>query len=331
MTKYRNGLVVILSVFILTAIGIGASIIYSDYIYNPTGFSYTLMVDSSAEPGYDDLDAAEADASFLRGLDDWAKTNRATILLINPVSAGCGYAAYSDWIKDVLKIESVQTMGTGIYIEDNAAIRDAYVSGDIFMPGAAGLKITGVYSAQDVPSVIKSAGFLYPLSIGAAAFGTYFTDAANIDELIQFFNDNGYSAMVSGGDKSLSAGGLIRKLITDGFMSRAVLFAMLGLIFCFIYDVLLLYRDNTRLVFVHHIFGLSRRRIFLRTVILMTGSVAVAALLFGTVLASGLTYLGPEDQRHIFKAVISIYAVLAACVYGIGYFRLMHQLSLRGA
>ena len=119
---------------------------------------------------------------------------------------------------------------------------------------------------------------------------------------------------------------LAKRLVTDSFLSRAVTFAMIGLVFCFIYNVLVLYRDNKRQLRIHHLFGLSRRNILLGVSVISAAMVLAAVLLFRIIIMSGLTYMPVTDLNHITQGVLIIYIFLAVLVNVIGYTKLMKQL-----
>lgn len=94
-----------------------------------------------------------------------------------------------------------------------------------------------------MPSVISNAGFLYPLSMSGAKDGMYFTDGTDTSGLTALFENSGYT--VTDQRQRLSLPALAAKLLTDSVLSRAISAAMLGLIFCFSYVVLTVYREMT--------------------------------------------------------------------------------------
>lgn len=329
--NWKNTVVTLCSTLILVAIGLGVSIIYSDYLYSPTGTLDTLQIISNAEPGSYSPTASSADTQLFQDIEKWAKEEQVTVLFKNGLSAGCGFCGYSDWAKQELGIDDYQKGEGGVYVTDDPAIQVAYVSGNVFLPGSAGLEIRGTYSGAILPPILTNVDFLYPLSISTSASGIYFTDAKNIEKLAALFEASGYSVVTTRQANTLTLGQLMQRLISDSFLSRAVLFAMAGLIFCFIYSVLMLYKDNTRRLWVHHLFGLSRKRILFGILLLTAGMVFVSALLFGALLINGLTYMSATDLRRIFRGTLMLYTILTVSVNCVGYFRLSRQFSLRGA
>ncbi|MEG0835637.1 MAG: hypothetical protein RR413_09360 [Christensenellaceae bacterium] len=329
--NWKNTVVVLCSILILVAIGLGVSIIYSDYLYSPTGTLDTLQVMSNTEPGYNSPSASATDAQLFEAIEKWAKEEQATILFKNGLSAGCGFCGFSDWAKQELGIDDYQNDEGGIYVADTPAIQKAYVSGNVLLPGSAGLEIRGTYSSSILPQILTNVDFLYPLSISTTASGMYFTDAKETEKLVALFDSSGYSVVTNRQSNNLTLGQLMKRLVSDSFLSRAVLFAMTGLVFCFVYSVLMLYRDNARKLWVHHLFGLSRKRILLGILLLMAGMVSLATLLFSVVLLNGLTYMSSTDLRSIFSGTLMLYIILTVFVNGMGYYQLSRQFRLRGA
>lgn len=327
--NWKNIVVTLCSVLILVAIGLGVAIVYSDYLYSPTGSLDTLQVMGNGEPGFGRISAA--DAQLLRDVEAWAKEEGATVLFKNGLSAGCGFCGYSDWAERELGLDGAQSGEGGVYVSDDPAIQAAYVSGDVFLPKSAGLEIRGTYRSGTLPPVLSDSDFLYPLGISASVDGIYFTDARDLEKLEALFEAGGYSVIATRQTNTLTWKQLARRLVSDSFLSRAVLCAMAGLIFCFVYSVLMLYQDNTRRLWVRHLFGLSRRRILVGMLLLAAGMVLASALLFGALLVNGLTYLGAADLRRIFGGVLALDGILALSVSCAGYLRLSRQFRLRGA
>lgn len=325
----KNLAVGICLVLILVAIGLGMSIIYSDYLYSPTGNLDALQVMSNTESG--NASSSEDVTQLLMAINDWARNECATVLFKNGFSAGCGFCGFSNWAYQELGIDSYRDKEDGVYVVDDPAIQEAYVSDNIFLPDSVGLEIAGRYSNSVLPPVLRNVDFLYPLALSNTASGMYFTDAKDTDKLVELFNKNGHSVVTNRSRSNLTWGGLLKQLITDSFLSRAVLFAMIGLIFCYVYNTLMLYNNNIRRLWIHHLFGLSRKRIVLSVLLLMIGIITIAATLFAIILLNCLTYMDSNDLRSIFIGTLLIYIILTVVVNCIGYCRLSHHFRLRGA
>ena len=336
MTKQKNLITLFVLTLVLTTIGLGASIIYSDYLYNPTdGFVSFSVMDASnmyPEPGTENV-AVSSDENaerVMQSVEAWASNNDVTVLYKNGYIAGCGYSSHSSWLNDNLSFEKPQTADlNGVLVSGDPRVQSAYVRDGILLPGSAGLEIISTYKISNLPPVLVGVDFLYPINISASVEGMYFVDTNEIAELSELFENNGYIVTDMRGTYSVTATSVLelaKRLVTDSFLSRAVTFAMIGLVFCFIYNVLVLYRDNKRQLRIHHLFGLSRRNILLGVSVISAAMVLAAVLLFRIIIMSGLTYMPVTDLNHITQGVLVIYIFLAALVNVIGYTKLMKQL-----
>lgn len=336
MTKRKNLITLFVLTLILAAIGLGASIIYSDYLYNPTdGFVSFSVMDASnmyPEPGTENVAVSSNENAerVMQGIEAWASNNEVTVLYKNGYIAGCGYSSHSSWLKDNLSFDKPQIADlNGVLVSGDPRVQSAYVKDGILLPGSAGLEIISTYKISNLPPVLVGVDFLYPINISASVEGMYFVDTNEIAELSELFENNGYIVTDMRGTYSVTATSVLKlakRLVTDSFLSRAVTFAMIGLVFCFIYNVLVLYRDNKRQLRIHHLFGLSRRNILLGVSVISAAMVLAAVLLFRIIIMSGLTYMPVTDLNHITQGVLVIYIFLAALVNVIGYTKLMKQL-----
>lgn len=323
----KNGSAILCTILMLVAIGLGVSIIYSDYIYNPIGGFGSIRVRSGREPGSPSPNDS-SEIALLQKIGQWAQEKQATVFFKDVTTAGCGFYGYSDWMKKHMGIETPNHQG--VYVADDPAIREAYVSGDVFLPGRAGLEIQGMYDSSDLPPILEGMDFLYPLTMGANTEGIYFTDAKDMHQLVSLFEENGYSVWVSKETEAITLWQLPGRLISDGFLSRAVLCAMLGLTFCFVYTIAILYKDNGRRLWIHYVFGLSKKRMLLAILLWMAGTILTAALLFYVLLSNGLTYMSQGDLQRILGSTLCIYTVLTLLGNGFGVLHLSRQFQLRG-
>lgn len=235
------------------------------------------------------------------------------------------------WTEQELGIENYQGNEDGVYVTDDPGFRETYVHGNILLPGTADLEIKGTYSSASVLPLLRDVDFLYPITIAASADGMYFTDAKNTERLEAIFHENGYSVVSRSQPNNITLRNLIRKLMTNGTMYIAILCAMIGLIFSFIYGIMTLYRANARKLWIHHMFGLTKGRIALGIFLLAAGIAGVAAVLFRVVLVYASSYMGESDFRSIFRGTLMFYILLSAGVHGACYFGISRQFRLRGA
>ena len=328
--KIKTALILLISVLILVALGFGISIIYSDYIYNPNGTLSTLQIGIENDTGYIDSTISSKDKQFLVELDQWAKDYQATIIFKDGLTAGAGYCSYSNWEQNNLEITKSGDNPNGVYVLNSQTVLEPYASEGVFLPNMAGLEIAGYYSESLLPLTIKGCDFLYPITAATTVRGMYFTDTNDLDALIDFFENHGYTILSMKESSTPTVVQLIQKLITDGPLAMAVLVAMTGLMFCFVYVNLVLYRDITRTLKIHHLFGLSIKRMISGIAGISVIVVLTSTLLFRILLANGLTYLSRSDLNTIFRVALVVYIVLAVIVNMAGCHRLFRRICQKG-
>lgn len=320
--RKKNWAALLCSILILASIGLGVSIIYSDYYFSPvSGLQSFTVADASQMYLHPEEDANTPSAAappdeLYALLERWALENEATILYKNAFAAGCGILDGSDWLREAVGL-SLPRDAQGVLTSEDAAFSEAYVGDGQFLPDTLGMPVLGTYREQDVPSVISNAGFLYPLSMSGAKDGMYFTDGADTRELTDLFKSSGYTVIDQ--RQRLSIPALAAKLLTDNVLSRAISAAMLGLIFCFSYVVLTMYRENDRRYQIYHLFGLSKARLFLRSTLTATGVALAAALLFGVVLYRGLTYMPDSELTALLTGTTAGFILFSLIMNWAGY------------
>ena len=268
--KQRNLMVLTLSCALLIIIELGVSIIYSDYIYNPAKGLISINVGSQSyndpnwEPGMENPTSSQNAANLMQEIDDWANSAKAAVIHKNAFSAGCGYSDYSGWLLSALGVSKAKdetTGGKGVYTTEGNSFNDAYTNDNILFPGKADLRILGTFSDEGLPPALAGCDYFYPLTMSEVTDGVYLTDATEIDSLLKLFDDKGYEILHV--QRPLSFFALVNRMLSDGFVTRAVACAMVGLFFCFIYSIVMLYRENLKSLRIRHIFGLSMKQITL--------------------------------------------------------------------
>lgn len=334
--KVKYAVALVCTTLILAVIGLGFSIIYSDYLYSPAqGLASFQVRDRSLMYMHpEELPQAESAATGcgeMSGyIQNWAKANHAAVFRKDSFAIGCGYIDYSGWLKAALGIADLPG-DYDIFVSDEASFLNVYTQGGILFPNRADLKIKSVYEADNVPEVLNGVGFLYPLSLSAPAEGMYFTDATQVDELVSLFENNGYEVMTLRNPQGTTPVGLVQTLMKDSFLSRAVTLTLCGLLFCFVYMLLMLYREMEKEIWIRHIFGLSYQRILLGAICISIGLAVAAGLLYGIVLSTGLTYIRQAALASLFLSVTFAFVLLSVLIGTIGYIKLLRKLKERGA
>lgn len=334
--KVKYAIALVCTTLILAVIGLGFSIIYSDYLYSPAqGLASFQVRDQSLMYMHpEELPQAESTATGYEAMSDyiqdWAKANKATVFRKDSFAVGCAYTDCSGWLKSALGIADFPG-DYDIFVSDEASVLNVFTKGDVLFPGRADLKIKEVYEEDNVPELLNGVGFLYPLSLSATAEGMYFTDATQVDELVSLFENNGYEVMTLRNPQGTTLVGLVQTLLNDSFLSRAVTLTLCGLLFCFIYMLLMLYREIEKEIWVRHIFGLSYQRILLGAICMSVGIALAASLLYGIVLSTGLTYIRQAALTALFLSVAFAFVLLSVLIGAIGYMKLLRKLKERGA
>lgn len=324
--KYKAGLILLIAVLILVASGLGVSIIYSDYLYNPHGVLSVLQIGIANDTGYIDSTISPKEKQFLIDLDQWAQDHHATILFKDGLTAGGGYCSYSDWEQHNLQITRIGDNPNGVYVLNSNCILEPYESDGVFLPGSAGLEVAGYYGESHLPLTIKGIDFLYPITAASTTSGMYFTDTQDLDVLIRFFEDNGYELLSKRESSAVTFMELIQTMLSDGPRAIATMAAMAGLLFCFVYVILILYRDMTKTLKIHHLFGMSLRTLAVTIVLISAAMLLSAILLVRVLLVNGLTYLGRDDLRNILCFTFGLHSIVIIVVNGIGCQRLFRRI-----
>ena len=252
-------------------------------------------------------------SDFMKSVDNWAKESRAAIIYKNAFSSGCGYSDYSGWLISSLGIpaaENKTACGKEVYTTEGNSFNAAYVNDGILFPGKANLRISGTFNDESLPPVLAGCDYLYPLTMASTTDGVYLTDATEIDSLLKLFDDKGYEILHV--QRPLSFFALVNRMLSDGFVTRAVACAMVGLFFCFIYSIVMLYRENLKSLRIRHIFGLSMKQITLGSLGIATLIAAVAVGVFSVILFSGLSYMSKHDLNRLFCYITVGIAALSA-------------------
>lgn len=152
MSKQKNLITLFVLTLILAAIGLGASIIYSDYLYNPTDEFVSFNVMDAAnlypEPGGENVDVSpdKNAGQVMQSIEAWASNNGVTILYKNGSIAGCGYSSNSSWLENNLSFNKAQIVSlNGVLVSDDPGVQSAYIEDGILLPDIVGLEILNTY------------------------------------------------------------------------------------------------------------------------------------------------------------------------------------------
>lgn len=129
--RKKNWAALLCSILILASIGLGVSIIYSDYYFSPvSGLQSFTVADVSRTYLHPEEDAGTPSAApsdeLYALLERWALENEATILYKNGFAAGCGILDGSNWLREAVGL-SLPCDAQGVLTAEDAAFSETYV------------------------------------------------------------------------------------------------------------------------------------------------------------------------------------------------------------
>lgn len=114
-------------------------------------------------------------------------------------------------------------------------------------------------TAAKRPTFQGDAFFYFPLSDITDMQGMLFTnitDEEMLADLTDIIEKSGRSMEAQTyGDSGSNIFEVVKKMFVEDFVSRSMLFAFLGLVFCAVFAVSMLYRESNRYMMIHHLYG----------------------------------------------------------------------------
>ena len=168
-----------------------------------------------------------------------------------------------------------------------------------------------------MPTFQGNAFFYYPLLDITDMDGMLYTNISNSTDLAEL------RQIIENADRTVeyqtykdSQSGILNVIVQmffSDFVSRSMLFTFLGVVFCAVFSVFMMYRESNRYMVVHHLYGATYLLLFEKTLLHL---ICIAVL--GTFLgfALGKTQLNLIHQEaYIYMALISgICNVLFVCI-----------------
>lgn len=339
----KRSLTKLLVIILLFSICIGISIIYMDYYFSPTGGLATVFMfdDSPVEEIPVDLPkrpkfvptgkkVTEPEA-LMQKVMAWADANERTVLFNAGAYAGLAFYSASDWLdKNASLSTSSRDVTDKIFVASRDDITEAHVSGDAFMPDAWGIEVAGYFDLDQAPPFLDHVDFLFPLALARARSGMFFIDSRDIDSFTSLIKSNGYKVASTRIPFSTTPTELIEKLLFgENEFSRSLFFSLIGLLFAYAYFVLISYRDNEERFWIHHLYGLSRKRMVQRILLESIFLIALSMLLFVLILRDNITYLQHGDMRNMVIISGILIILLVSLAHGGGYVWLSRRFNMR--
>ena len=331
----QDALHVIVIVAIGASLGLGASIIYADYLYTPYGdLAYLGVTPPSPDGGYaqEGMSGHESDiGEALSQVSDWAMANEATVLY----AAGQGFVVNfgavmgSDLLERELGILGYSSKGEGVYFRRDPSLIDAYVSGDIAFSGVLDLPVIGYYEPTSSIAVLNNADFFYPLSYTTSSSGYMYTDAQDMTGLIDLLESHGFSVTVYSTPIMETISKLPEKLLFGGVTSKALVVSMVALVVCLWYIAARIYHGHGREIWIRHCCGLSVRRIACLSVAITLALSTVQFVVFLFILLNDRSYLGQSDLVRLSILTFLALVVLMQTANVTGLLWLIRRLRVR--
>lgn len=316
--SYKLLIYILSSLLIILVFTVGLVIIYTEFVYSPTGHFYSFMVYPPSEQIYESEfpSANQQEINELKAtVISIIREQKATLIYKHIDRPGAGILACSDWLKNTTGLKADELDIGDVYMSDNPSLREACLDGSKFLVGNVAFHIKGYYATEKAPPGIRGEDFLFHYRAVADISGYYLTDANDMDELMAAFKTSGYKLSMVGEKSSAGALNVLRRMIHNGYMSRSLLYGILALLFSYFYISLSFVKDRLRGLWIHHVFGLSRTRLFLRILFLSGINPVCAGLLLFFLIRWNYSYLPYTDIRCLSEfCLISVTLVSIAAV-----------------
>lgn len=268
------------------------------------GFTGFTVFDHQSEPG---AQASTELGTLREDLDDWARRNQAVVFYKGFSSAGIAALDYAGWFQRIWQTPFDGREAKTALVQKGSGNLHAYTKGDTLFPGTYNYRILGEFDASRSPAFQSDAFFYYPLADITDLQGLLFTNVGSgesLSELTGIIEKTGRSIEYQTYTVSnLNILEVLKKMFMDDFVSRSLLFAFLGLVFCAVFAMSMMYRESNRFMVMHHLYGASYAYLFVR---LLLRLICIA------VLGTGLGYILGRTQLYlIHRAAYTNVAILS--------------------
>ena len=227
-------------------------------------------------------------------LDDWARRNQAVVFYKGFSSAGIAALDYAGWFQRTWHTPfDGREAKTALIQKENGNLY-TYTEGDTLFPGTYNYHILGEFDGNRSPTFQGDAFFYYPLADITDLQGLLFTNVdsgESLSELTSIVEKTGRSIEYQTyTDSNLNIFEVLKKMLMDDFVSRSLLFAFLGLVFCAVFAMSMMYRESNRFMVIHHLYGAAYAYLFVRLLL---------RLMCIAVLGTGLGYILGRTQLYL--------------------------------
>ncbi len=275
-----------------------------------TGFT---VFDYQSEPGMQsDLEIGSLGVELAK----WAEDNHAVIFYKGFSNAGIATVDYAGWFDKTLHVPFDGTEPKTAIVTKNNGNLNSFIEGDVLFPGVYNYQIVGEFDVKKAPTFQGDEFFYFPLSDITNMQGMLFTDVANeeaLGDLTAIIEKTGRSIVYQTyRDSGLNIFGVIKRMFLDDFVSRSMLFAFLGLVFCAVFAVSMMHRESNRYMLVHHLYGATYISLFVKMLIRLI-CIAILGTILGYFLGRTHLYLIRRTAYLNVAIFAGIYNVVFVC------------------
>lgn len=281
--------------------------VYNTHFDSATdGFSGLIVYASSYE-SESNLQKNQKLDSMKEALSAWASKHHAVLFYKGFSAAGIAAIDYAGWFETTYHVSFTGQDPKTAIIQNTSKNLDSYVEDDVLFPGVYDYQILGTIDREYAPAFQGNSFFYFPLLNITDMEGLLYTNISDsniLSELCNIIENTGRTVeFQTYSDSHFGIGEIIVKMFLDDFVSRSMLFAFLGLIFCAVFSVFMMYRESNRYLVVHHLYGATYLSLFGKLLFKLS-CVAILGTSLGYAL--GKTQLNLLHQgAYIHVAVIS--------------------------
>ena len=291
--------------------------VYNTHFDSATDDFSGLVVYASS---YESEPGAQKKEKFDEMKDDlaaWASNHRAVLFYKGFSAAGIAAVDYANWFESTWHVSFTGQEPKTTIVQNDTGILDSYAENNVLFPGIYNYQIVGVIGEKKTPTFQGNAFFYYPLSDMTDMDGMLYTnisDDAVIRELKQIIEKTGRTTEYQTyGDSQSSIWGVLVQMFFDDFVSRSMLFTFLGLIFCAVFSVFMMYRESNRYLTVHHLYGASYLMLFTKMLLHLVCT-SILGTLLGFILGKTQLNLIHQGAYLSIAGISGICNILFACL-----------------
>ncbi|PKK38614.1 hypothetical protein ABB02_02096 [Clostridiaceae bacterium JG1575] len=223
-----------------------------------------------------------------KDLGGWASRNNAILLYKRFSSSGIATIDYSNWFTNLWSSSFNGQTPKTVIVQRTRENLDSYVKDGILFLGVYNYQIVDEFDDKHIPSFQGNAFFYFPMSDITEMEGLLYTNVVDqfaLSDLINIIEKSGRSIEPQTyNDKQSSVFKVVFYMLFDGFISRSLLFAFLGITFCAVFAIHMMYRERNKYMAIHHLYGATYRSLLLKNIIIILG-LALLGTFLGYLLA----------------------------------------------